>query len=458
MMNALMFDVLSQGSGPGPGVPGGVAAQSDSVEVVAARREVTAAQRDVQRVQETLRVIDTPEGRVHAVAISKSYDATLMSECCGMQLAAMSIIRRCGVYIQRIQSVCFPFTLHSYFVCRPRFKRLNIGCSGRRQRWALRSYCPVQQFETWSVSCFFFWCNHDADFLADSPGPCLLLSHDSHQTEGVAVAEAKRIGDLKDAVLEADLLLLFAIQTRFGASNQVQEAACLALRELSVGRDDTDARTAAQLKHFMIIGGLELVFNAMDIHSTYPGVQEAACGVLRNLAFHADDSGANIVSGGGLDRVLSAMRAHLASASVQQAACDALGNFALNEDSRASIGSTGGLEAVYAVMATHLMSPGVQETACGALGTLALNHAENKASVVSAGLVHIYAAMGAHVASADVQQEACMVLWSLLQDAACVPLLKAGGIAAALVRTAMAAHPTVSSVQLHGTFVLSKLA
>ena len=78
-----------------------------------------------------------------------------------------------------------------------------------------------------------------------------------------------------------------------------------------------------------------------------------------------------LLCAGGVETVVAAMRAHASSAGVQQQACGALRNLSAgNAENKTVIGNAGGVEAVVAAMRAHASSAGVQEQARGALRIL----------------------------------------------------------------------------------------
>jgi hypothetical protein len=67
------------------------------------------------------------------------------------------------------------------------------------------------------------------------------------------------------------------------------------------------------------------------------------------------------------------MTAHKTSAGVQEMACGALRNIACNNDNMVDISATGGIEALATSMKTHQARARLQENACAALYSLAKN-------------------------------------------------------------------------------------
>ena len=95
---------------------------------------------------------------------------------------------------------------------------------------------------------------------------------------------------------------------------------------------------------------------------------------LVNMAFKNDKNKADIARLGGIERVVGAMASHPDNLRVQEAACGVLGNLAVDEDNREAIAAAGGVERVLAAMRAHAAKPRLQEQACGALMNVGWSH------------------------------------------------------------------------------------
>ncbi len=91
----------------------------------------------------------------------------------------------------------------------------------------------------------------------------------------------------------------------------------------------------------------------MQAHKTSAGVQEQACGALKNLAVNPDNQVA-VAAAGGIVAIVAAMQAHKGSAGVQEMAGRALRNLAANNDNNEdAISVAGGIEVLATSMKTH---------------------------------------------------------------------------------------------------------
>ncbi len=238
-----------------------------------------------------------------------------------------------------------------------------------------------------------------------------------------------------------------AMAAHVGVSD-VQDKACWALANLSA---NTDNRV-----RIMSSGGLDHIYAAMAAHVRVSEVQLNACRVLMNLASNVGHA-TRIVSSGGLGHIFAAMAAHVSVSEVQRYACWALAILAADADNKVRIVSSGGLDHIYAAMTAHLEVSEVQHYACAVLMKLSVDHGNQDRIVLSDGLDHIFAAMAAHVRVPEVQWRGVACLNNLSASPFNLPLVKAGGRAAAALRVALAAHPTHADINKWAPKLLKKL-
>ena len=223
-------------------------------------------------------------------------------------------------------------------------------------------------------------------------------------------------------------------------------------------------------------------FSAMYRWWDSTGVQEAACGALRNLTrpdvFSVAATGE---SNSGVAAVVFAMRRHGDSAVVQEQACWVLWNIlasANNDANRVAVTDVDGISAVVSAMRRHegTAGAGVQEAACRVLWNLASTRFDGELVTASAGgmptnvpaprrlaiaraggIVAIVSAMRRHKNSVGVQEAACGALRVLSthdeknQEA----IAEAGGVAT--IVSAMRRHAKSSEVQAQACWALRNL-
>jgi len=103
-----------------------------------------------------------------------------------------------------------------------------------------------------------------------------------------------------------------------GDSLQVQEQACSVLRVLVPSPQNQGGMTA--------MGGIKVVINALETHSSAVNLQVEGCWVLRNIAYNHRRNQERIGEYGGLAVIIKAMKEHIASPELQQCGCAALRN------------------------------------------------------------------------------------------------------------------------------------
>jgi hypothetical protein len=95
----------------------------------------------------------------------------------------------------------------------------------------------------------------------------------------------------------------------------LQRSACLALRNLAINANQSDA------KKMIDDGAIGAVFGAMKCHPENNGIQERACAFLYNIMFEYPTCAIELMENDCIESVLKAMEAHLIDKEIQKWAC-----------------------------------------------------------------------------------------------------------------------------------------
>ncbi|KAJ1470382.1 hypothetical protein T484DRAFT_1847922, partial [Baffinella frigidus] len=160
------------------------------------------------------------------------------------------------------------------------------------------------------------------------------------------------------------------------------------------------------------LGGVHATLGAMRASHERAAIQEAGCGVLRQIAATADRRNVAAIArrAGVLEPV-----AHYAGT----VGCGVLRQIAAggsNVDHARRAGDAGAVEAVVAALEEHGEAPGCCEQACGALRHLLHNCDANKRRLVErSGIEAVVAAMRRHPDTVALQEQGC---WLIIYAAA----------------------------------------
>jgi hypothetical protein len=176
---------------------------------------------------------------------------------------------------------------------------------------------------------------------------------------------------------------------------QVQLEGCRTLGILCAG---TGARQQNQT-HAGAAGGFEAVVRALSSHMYNAGVQEEACGALRNLCYEHDNNRRHCGEAGGVEAVVHAL---------ERALKDSTGN-RLNPKS--------GLQASVGFVFQGPLSDARVQVCCGALRNICSRNPENvRRAEAAGGLEAIVHALATHPGSFDVQEQVCAAMQNLCRD------------------------------------------
>lgn len=199
-------------------------------------------------------------------------------------------------------------------------------------------------------------------------------------------------------------------------SISVQARGCAALGNLAL-TDSTTRNSIAEK------GGIELILEAMQLHSDHGPVQAWGCDALANLSLDLDLQ-IMITKAGAIEIVLEAMAKHENNPEVQQWGCDAMVGLAHgNVENQSAFARAGGIETVVSAMQNkHLLrNASFQEKACRSLAYLAANNVENQKAISQAGGPKVVLEVKeAHRDDTNVQEWATKCLSILATDASAV--------------------------------------
>jgi len=192
----------------------------------------------------------------------------------------------------------------------------------------------------------------------------------------------------------------------------VQQAGCMALRELAADKDWVD----------VIMGlGIRDVVEAMTAHLGDSLMQKIGSKVIWLFAKGDGGNVEGIVDEGGINLVLTSMTAHVGTCRVQMNGCGILSVLAGDQDVAVAIVAAGGIGRVLTAMTAHAQDIGVQHHGCKALsGLLAVTDDETMTKIEAARVIRVVlSAMKEHegntrgTPSMKVQQYGCMVLFNI---------------------------------------------
>lgn len=263
-------------------------------------------------------------------------------------------------------------------------------------------------------------------------------------------------GGMEDA--QALTLLMVVLRLTVAAAPTEAEAA---LRDLVTALESGDgprercSDKRRRVEHAAVCiaaeGGVDVVRAAMRAHPAIPGVQVAACQVLRDLVDSAPEdlqaqSLAAVAGDDGVDLVAMAMRAHPASQEVQAESALMLLSVACGSETLAAlVARSGAAELALEALRRHEEAAEVQSAGCALLAQLAAGG--SRAAVLAHGgaTALAAAALRGHCGHAGTQQHGCELLANLsagsATHAAEVAAVGARQLAAAAMRAHIGSQP-----------------
>ncbi|KAK3254619.1 hypothetical protein CYMTET_36171 [Cymbomonas tetramitiformis] len=188
-------------------------------------------------------------------------------------------------------------------------------------------------------------------------------------------------------------------------------------------------------------GLLPIAIKMMDTFRETLEVHQHGCILLRNLVSDLRDDVKEstipaIVEHQGLEVVLQAMKLHTTEAEVQEPACEVLsrvlqGAGALEEKCMEVMQDEGGSHVMLAAMFCFAKYPSIQAALCSALGAIAAHNSTNQELLVTMGTIEgCVVSMRSHDSHQDVQREGMTLLEQLTSGVPrnCAMLVQFGGV------------------------------
>ena len=207
----------------------------------------------------------------------------------------------------------------------------------------------------------------------------------------LAMGEAASVSDfmIEHGVVD---ILLFAMECSH--EERVQDAACLALRNLSCRIEKPEELLKGGTTSKFIVG-------AMDAHRNSVSIQTNACCIFLNFLSNANQNEFDNFNPKIITCITKAMQSHIESGDLLELACGALWNVADRfEDQKVFVGT----EAIDVVACAMVMHPGTTSTlekACGLLSNL---------SAVDSLAKHIAKAQGVSIVSEVMRNNASSIV------------------------------------------------
>ncbi|CAB9498563.1 expressed unknown protein [Seminavis robusta] len=190
---------------------------------------------------------------------------------------------------------------------------------------------------------------------------------------------------------------------------RVQEAACLAFRNLACHVDETT--------NFDFMEPIQLMSLAMARHASSESIQLNCCRTLWNVASMKNSGGMlqQLNNGELIDPIVKAMQTHMESAAVLEVACGALcGKIMGSLEGKKCLVESGGLDAVTCVLVMHPTEPAALEKAFGVLSSMSASQ-EFADDVANAQcMTNVVEAMRANSSSITLLEFGCLVLRNII--------------------------------------------
>lgn len=238
--------------------------------------------------------------------------------------------------------------------------------------------------------------------------------------------------------------MLLAAMKAYPNDRKVQEAGCLALRNLACHHDDLNIDFGEPIS---------LIMQAMVTHESSEKVQLNGCCTLWNLASIDTRSRDTDM----IHCLVKAMQMHMESAAVLEMACGALcAKIKGSQEGKELVIQSGGLDAVTCVLIMHPSEPGAIEKAFGVLSCMSscASFADDVASAQTTSNVAI--AMRANSTCISLLEFGCLVLRNIILVRP-EHVEEAGSVVATVLK-GMREHPDAVSYQREACCLLWSMA
>ena len=222
----------------------------------------------------------------------------------------------------------------------------------------------------------------------------------------VATLAMGTTASLSEAMIEHRVLdlLLFAME-RF-PDEKLQDAACLALRNISchIAKSEKLCRDGKTTK---------LIVGAMDMHRNSVSIQTNGCGIFWNLLSKANekdyDFNPKIVNS-----ITKAMQSHIESGDLLELACGALWAIVNRFDDQKVYVGNESIDVVTCAMVMHPGTTSTLEKACGFLSNLSSVESLAKSIAKAQGVSIVSEAMCNNASSISLLESGCLTLKNII--------------------------------------------
>jgi len=228
-------------------------------------------------------------------------------------------------------------------------------------------------------------------------------------------------------MIEHGVMDLLLQATELSTEEKVQDATCLALRNLSCQIQASDSL----LKGDKMV---KLVVSAMELYTNSVSIQTSACCIFWNLLSKTEEKEL-VFNSKVVPSITKAMQSHIESGDLLEQACGALWVFVDNfQDQKVYVGNEV-IDVVVCAMAMHPMETSTLENACGLMSNLSSEELLAKAIAKAQGVNIVAEAMRNNGSSISLLEAGCLVLKNI--TLVCPSFAKDGLVAISTLMNAM---------------------
>jgi len=222
----------------------------------------------------------------------------------------------------------------------------------------------------------------------------------------VATLAMGKTASVSDFMIEHKVLDLLLNAMEYFPDEKVQDAACLALRNLSgniekLEKLHKDGKTS------------KLIISAMDTHRNSVSIQTNCCCIFWNLLSKANEKG-SIFNPKIVNSITTAMQSHIESADLLEQACGALWVIVDNFDNQKLYVGNDAIDVVTCAMVMHPGTASTLEKACGFLSNLSSVESLARNIAKAQGVSIVSEAMCNNASSISLLESGCLTLKNII--------------------------------------------
>lgn len=188
---------------------------------------------------------------------------------------------------------------------------------------------------------------------------------------------------------------------------RVQDAACVAYRNLSCQAEDVDP--------LLQKGATKILVKAMEGRENSVSIQTNACCAVWNLAFKTEREPGTLVGSPGIKSIVKAMQTHLESGELLEFACGALWNLVDNSiDRKKDVVGNGAVDAIVCAVVMHPSRTSTVEKACGIFSNISAEGSLTEAISNAQGVSIVVEAMRNNSNCISLLEVGCTVLRNIV--------------------------------------------